>query len=106
MTGRDVNAGSGPRIVSWNVTSRCPLACAHCYIDADGRGSPGDLDTAEGMALIDQIAAVGRPILVLSGGEPLLRPDIFDLPGMPPGAGCGSPWARAASSSPMTSRDG
>ncbi|HOF96766.1 MAG TPA: radical SAM protein [Methanoculleus sp.] len=76
---RVLDAGGGPRIVSWNVTARCNLACAHCYIDADGEGSPGELDTAEGMALIDQIAAVGRPILVLSGGEPLLRPDIFDL---------------------------
>ena len=56
-----------------------PLACTHCYIDADGCGSPDDLDTAEGFALIDQIAAVNRPILILSGGEPLLRPDIFDL---------------------------
>ena len=87
MTGRDPNAGSGPRIVSWNVTARCNLACAHCYIDSDGRGSPGDLDTAEGMTLIDQIAAVGRPILVLSGGEPLLRPDIFDLAGYAAGRG-------------------
>lgn len=71
--------GSGPRIISWNVTARCNLACAHCYIDADEHGSSGELDTIEGMALIDQIAAVGRPILVLSGGEPLLRPDIFEL---------------------------
>ncbi|MDV2482472.1 radical SAM protein [Methanoculleus sp. Wushi-C6] len=75
----DLNAGNGPRIVSWNVTSRCTLACAHCSIDADEHGSPGELDTGEGKALIDGIAALGRPILVLSGGEPLLRPDIFDL---------------------------
>ena len=79
MMDRDVSDSGGPNIISWNVTSRCPLACTHCYIDADGCGSPDDLDTAEGFALIDQIAAVNRPILILSGGEPLLRPDIFDL---------------------------
>ncbi|NLA38445.1 MAG: radical SAM protein, partial [Methanomicrobiales archaeon] len=77
--GRDLDATRGPRIISWNVTARCNLACAHCYIDAGGSDSIGDLSTAEGMTLIDQISAVGRPILVLSGGEPLLRPDIFDL---------------------------
>jgi radical SAM protein with 4Fe4S-binding SPASM domain len=79
MMDRDVSDSGGPNIISWNVTSRCPLACTHCYIDADGCGSPDELDTAEGFALIDQIAAVNRPILILSGGEPLLRPDIFDL---------------------------
>ncbi|MDD3857507.1 MAG: radical SAM protein [Methanoculleus sp.] len=84
---RSMNGGSGPRIVSWNVTSRCTLACAHCSIDASRDGSPGDLDTAAGMALIDQIVAVGRPILILSGGEPLLRADIFDLAGYAAGRG-------------------
>lgn len=81
------DAGGGPRIISWNVTARCNLACTHCYIDAGRHGSPGELDTVEGMAVIDQIAAVGRPILILSGGEPLLRPDIFDLAGYATGCG-------------------
>jgi radical SAM protein with 4Fe4S-binding SPASM domain len=68
-----------PRLISWNVTFRCPLRCAHCYIDAGDRIEVDELDTGEGMDLIDRICEVGRPILVLSGGEPLLRPDIFDL---------------------------
>ena len=70
MTERDPGAASAPRIVSWNVTSRCNLVCAHCSIDARD-GSPGDLDTAAGMALINQNVAVGRPILILNGGDPL-----------------------------------
>ncbi len=80
-------SGAGPRIISWNVTAQCNLACAHCYIDAGRQDSSDDLDTAEGMTLIDQIAAIGQPILVLSGGEPLLRPDILDLAGYATGHG-------------------
>ncbi len=79
--GDAVNGGEPPRIISWNVTFRCPLRCAHCYLDAGEREDPAELDTAEGMALIDRISEIGRPILVLSGGEPLMRPDIFDLAG-------------------------
>ncbi len=62
------DAGGGPRIISWNVTARCNFACTHCYIDAGRHGSPGELDTVEGMAVIDQIAAIGRPILILKRG--------------------------------------
>jgi len=67
-----------PRIVSWNTTLNCNLRCAHCYINAHRR-SAEELDTTEGKRLIDQIAEVSKPILVLSGGEPLLREDIFEL---------------------------
>jgi radical SAM protein with 4Fe4S-binding SPASM domain len=74
-----VNGGEALRIISWNVTFRCPLRCAHCYLDAGEREDAAELDTADGMALVDRISEVGRPILVLSGGEPLLRSDIFDL---------------------------
>jgi radical SAM protein with 4Fe4S-binding SPASM domain len=67
------------RIVSWNMTLRCPLRCPHCYIDAGDYEQRQELITAEGFALIDQIAEVARPILVLSGGEPLLREDFFEI---------------------------
>jgi radical SAM protein with 4Fe4S-binding SPASM domain len=69
----------GPRIVAWNTTLRCNLRCGHCYIDANRATSETELSTTEGEQVIDQIAALGRSILVLSGGEPLLREDIFDL---------------------------
>jgi radical SAM protein with 4Fe4S-binding SPASM domain len=68
-----------PRLISWNMTFRCNLRCPHCYIDASESEGKGELDTADGKRLIDQIAAVSKPILILSGGEPLLRTDVFEL---------------------------
>lgn len=68
-----------PRLISWNLTFRCNLRCAHCYMDAREREGRGELNTDEGKMLIDQIAEVSKPILILSGGEPLLRNDIFEL---------------------------
>ncbi len=66
-------------IVVWNVGRRCNLHCRHCYSDSANREYLGELTTAEGVALIDDLAAFGVPALLLSGGEPLMRPDIFDL---------------------------
>jgi MoaA/NifB/PqqE/SkfB family radical SAM enzyme len=67
------------RIISWNITLRCPLKCAHCYVDA-GEQEAGDvLSTEEAYSVIDQIKKTGKPIVVLSGGEPLLREDIFAI---------------------------
>lgn len=67
-----------PLLVSWNVTKACNLSCMHCYRDA-GVKDPQELTFQQGKALIQQIAEIGFKILVLSGGEPLLREDIFDL---------------------------
>ena len=67
------------RLVSWNVTYRCNLSCAHCYNDA-GKGHNGpELSTDAAKGLIDQVAELGSPVLVLSGGEPLLRGDLLEL---------------------------
>jgi radical SAM protein with 4Fe4S-binding SPASM domain len=69
-----------PRLVFWETTAGCNLACIHCRrITVAEQLTPQDLSTAEALELVDQIAAFGRPIFVLSGGEPLLRPDIFDI---------------------------
>ncbi len=70
-----------PRLVSWNLTRRCNLHCSHCYLDADARASDrGELTTAEGMRFIDQLADYcPGAMLVLTGGEPLLRADLDDL---------------------------
>ncbi|MGI6590939.1 MAG: putative heme d1 biosynthesis radical SAM protein NirJ2 [Eggerthellaceae bacterium] len=65
-------------IVSWMTTNACNLKCAHCYQDAEMREA-GELTTEEGLRLIDQIAKAGFKIMIFSGGEPLMRPDIFDL---------------------------
>jgi radical SAM protein with 4Fe4S-binding SPASM domain len=68
-----------PLVVSWNVTRKCNLKCSHCYINASTEEYRDELDTEEAKELIDQISEVSRPMLILSGGEPLLRKDIFEL---------------------------
>jgi len=70
---------SAPRVVAWEVTRSCNLACAHCRAAAANGPYEGELSTAECLELVTQIAAAGRPILILTGGEPLLRPDIFEI---------------------------
>ena len=62
-------AVSAPRIISWNITLRCPLKCSHCYVDAGDKEIAGVLSTQEAFAVIDQIRATGRPVVVLSGGN-------------------------------------
>jgi radical SAM protein len=70
-----------PMLVFWETTRACGLACKHCRASATLQALPGELDTAEGKALIDQVADFGRPhpILVLTGGDCLLRRDLWDL---------------------------
>ncbi|MDF9408047.1 putative heme d1 biosynthesis radical SAM protein NirJ2 [Pelotomaculum isophthalicicum JI] len=65
-------------IVSWNTTNACNMYCRHCYRDA-GERSNEELSTKEGLALVDQIAEAGFKIMIFSGGEPLMRDDIYTL---------------------------
>jgi AdoMet-dependent heme synthase len=67
------------RLVFWEVTKGCNLRCIHCRATATELSSPTDLPTRTALGIIDQIAAAANPILVLSGGEPLYRSDIFQL---------------------------
>ncbi|MGE5358062.1 MAG: radical SAM protein [Bacteroidales bacterium] len=69
------------RLVFWETTKACNLRCQHCRAIPESERALTELSTAEGIALIDQIAEVTRPVLILSGGEPLYRPDIFQLAG-------------------------
>ncbi len=68
-----------PLVMSWNVTRECNMKCSHCYINATEKKLPNELSTQEGKNLMDQICQVSKPLLILSGGEPLLRPDIYEL---------------------------
>ena len=69
-----------PRLVAWEVTRACNLACVHCRASAIETPDPEELTTAEGMRLIDEIASMSKGIiLILTGGEPLMRADVFDL---------------------------
>jgi heme b synthase len=68
-----------PRLVAWEVTRNCNLSCRHCRAAAERGPYAGEMDTKEALALVDSIAEVGRPIIILTGGEPLMRKDIFEL---------------------------
>ncbi len=71
-------APPGP-VVIWNLIRRCNLTCKHCYSISADRDFPGELSTDEVYAVMDDLRAFGVPVLILSGGEPLLRPDILDI---------------------------
>lgn len=79
MTGTNGNGVSKARLIFWEVTKGCNLRCIHCRASATELSSPSDLSTRTALGIIDQIVAAANPILVLSGGEPLYRSDIFQL---------------------------
>ncbi|MDD3023467.1 MAG: radical SAM protein, partial [Syntrophomonadaceae bacterium] len=66
-------------LVVWNVTNRCNLRCKHCYIEAEDRQYKDELSTDEAKALIKDLAAMKAPVLLFSGGEPIIRKDIYEL---------------------------
>ena len=68
-----------PYIVIWEVTQACDLACVHCRASAQPKRNPFELSTEEGKRLIDEIAAMQVPVFVLTGGDPIKRPDLFEL---------------------------
>ena len=68
-----------PFLAIWEVTQACDLACVHCRASAHPDRHPMELTTEEGKGLIDQIAAMQVPVFVLTGGDPIKRPDLFDL---------------------------
>lgn len=70
-----------PRLIFWEVTKGCNLRCIHCRATATELSSSLDLPITKALNLIQQVSQLGQPILVLSGGEPLFRRDIFDLAG-------------------------
>src|SRR3974377_435500 len=76
---------AGPRrdppgpVVIWNLIRRCNLKCKHCYSISADVDFPGELATDEVFAVMDDLTRFHVPSLILSGGEPLLRPDIFDI---------------------------
>jgi heme d1 biosynthesis radical SAM protein NirJ len=71
-------APSGP-VVIWNLIRRCNLTCKHCYATSADKDFPGGLSTAQVYAVMDGLKDYGVPVLILSGGEPLMRADIFDI---------------------------
>ncbi len=83
MSGRpsftDINLAERPFILFWEVTRACALTCKHCRAEAQKRPLPDELNHEEALALIDQIAELRPSMLVLTGGDPMLRADIEEL---------------------------
>lgn len=73
------SAGERRPVTVWNVTRTCNLRCIHCYTDSEAKRYAGELTGAEGRALIEELARFQVPALLFSGGEPLARPDLFEL---------------------------
>lgn len=67
-----------PSLISWNLTKRCNLRCPHCYMEA-GKVAEGELTTAECLGLLEEMRALGTEMVILTGGEPLLRRDVYEL---------------------------
>jgi pseudo-rSAM protein/SPASM domain protein len=66
-------------VVVWNTTNRCNLKCVHCYAGAESEPKTGELTTSEGKRLLDDLADYGAPVVLFSGGEPLVREDLAEL---------------------------
>ena len=71
--------GAGLRVIAWELTRRCPLSCLHCRGSASDHDHADELDTAECHRVIDSIARFAKPMLILTGGEPMTRPDLYDI---------------------------
>lgn len=73
-----VREGIGP-VVAWNMTRTCNLTCQHCYMNSEPKDYQGELSTEEALGFIQSLADFKVPVLLFSGGEPLIRPDFFTL---------------------------
>ncbi|MCX6374918.1 MAG: radical SAM protein, partial [Armatimonadetes bacterium] len=71
-------AGERKPIVVWNMTRRCNLACIHCYADSANRDYPNELTGDEAQRMIRDLGEFGAPVILFSGGEPLMRDDIYE----------------------------
>jgi len=67
------------RLIAWEVTQACNLACKHCRAEARTTPAPDELSHEEALSLIDTFPAVGSPIVIFTGGEPMMRPDVYEL---------------------------
>jgi radical SAM protein len=91
-----------PLIAIWELTQACDLACVHCRACATPERDAGELSTAEGKRVLDEIAAMGTPVMVLTGGDPAKRPDLTEL--IAHGARAGLAMAVTPSGTPLMTR--
>jgi MoaA/NifB/PqqE/SkfB family radical SAM enzyme len=74
-----MNFDQAPMLVIWEVTQACDLACVHCRASAQPERNPAELSTEQGYRLLDEIRSFGAPLMVFTGGDPLKRPDLYEL---------------------------
>jgi AdoMet-dependent heme synthase len=74
-----MNFDQTPMLVIWEATQACDLACIHCRASAQSERNAGELTTEQGYRLLDEIRSFGEPLMVFTGGDPLKRPDLYDL---------------------------
>ncbi len=79
MKAPNTTASVAPRVVAWESTRACNYACRHCRAQAQKQPDPNQLSTNEALMLMEQIAEISKPILIISGGDPLLRRDIYQV---------------------------
>lgn len=76
---KEFDLDRSPFTVAWEITRACALACLHCRAEAQPRRDPRELTAEEAFGVVDQLRATGNPILVVTGGDPLMRPDVYDI---------------------------
>src|SRR5450631_2921660 len=74
-----MNFDQAPMLVIWEATQACDLACVHCRASAQSERSASELTTEQGYRLLDEIKSFGEPLMVFTGGDPLKRPDLYEL---------------------------
>ncbi len=74
-----MNFDLSPMLVIWETTQACDLSCAHCRASAQPLRAPEELTTLQGRALLDEVKRFGSPLMVFTGGDPLKRPDLYEL---------------------------
>jgi AdoMet-dependent heme synthase len=74
-----MNFDQSPMLVIWEATQACDLACVHCRASAQSERHPKELTTEQGYRLLDEIRSFGEPLMVFTGGDPLKRPDLYEL---------------------------
>ena len=75
----EANFDLAPFTIAWELTRACAFACQHCRAEAQPRRDPNELTNREALSLIDKIKEFGNPILVITGGDPMMRHDLFDI---------------------------
>ena len=75
----DIDCTKAPLLVIWETTRSCELSCQHCRASAENRRYPRELSTDEGKKLIDDVKAMGTPLMIFTGGDPLQRDDLEEL---------------------------